>query len=297
MTRKGGMEVCVKSVVEKEAVCDEAESARNSGGGKVALSMEKKNLGRSINRGDFYHGMRSESEKVIVERQVLKERLRQESRVFERDGKMLLDPKAMIDVGLRDEEVEARDIVKDKMVGQLREDAVTVEWGMGILSSLYPVEWNDANYTLLPLMMTIGWQLDEVSGEGWWRGNTQFNFVPHWVQVVHGFENRFVGFMVGPQYNFAPKGSRFGPFVGALVGFSFVDSDLVGEPGRYGGQGQDFCFTFSVRLGARYLISDRCACGAAIYYQHWSNAGLSEPDQENNGLDGIGPMVFLSYTF
>ncbi len=236
---------------------------------------------------------------VLAMRESIKASVRKQadSQTLIHDPKRLEDPKNITSVGLREEELRASDLVRVNEQIQLREDAVSVEVSTGLLTSLYPIGFNDANYTLAPMIMTIGWQLDEVSGEGWWRGNTQFNFMPHWIQVVHGYENRFVGFMAGPQYNFVPEGSRFSPFIGAAVGFSFVDSQLVGEPGNYSGQGQDFCFTFSVRVGVRYLFSDQLAMGLALYYQHWSNAGLSEPNQRNHGLDSIGPTLLISYSF
>jgi opacity protein-like surface antigen len=236
---------------------------------------------------------------VLAFRESIKAKVREKANELRsiHDPKHLEDPKNMISVGLREEELEARDLVRVSEQNQLREDAVTVEMSMGLLTSLYPIGLNDANYTLAPMILTIGWQLDAVSGEGWWRGNTQFNFMPHWIQVVHGYENRFVGFMAGPQYNFLPEGSRISSFIGAAVGFSFVDSELVGSIGSYGGQGQDFCFTFAVRVGMRYLLSDQLAMGLSLHYQHWSNANLSEPNQRNHGLDGIGPMLLISYSF
>lgn len=248
---------------------------------------------------DIRERFKKDEAKVLAERESIKANIRNETKnqKIHASAKEMLDSKNLSSLGLREEEIEARDLVKVTEQKQLREDEVTVEVTSGLLTSLFPIGFNDANYTLAPTIITIGWQLDEVSGEGWWRGNTQFNFMPHWTQVVHGFENRFVGFMAGPQYNFAPEGSRFSPFIGAAVGFSFVDSQLVGEPGLYGGQGQDFCFTFAVRVGVRYLVSDRLAMGLALYYQHWSNAGLSEPNQQNHGLDAIGPVLLISYTF
>jgi opacity protein-like surface antigen len=241
---------------------------------------------------------RQEAE-VLTLRQSIKAAVRDQANRLSSssDPKCLEDPKRLVSARLRSEELKARDLVRVNDEILLREDNVTVEMGTGLLTSLYPIGFNDANYTLFPNLITIGWQLDDVSGQGWLRGNTQFNFMPHWIQVVHGYENRFVGFMAGPQYNFAPEGSRFSPFIGAAVGFSFVDSQLVGEPGNYGGQGQDFCFTFSVRVGVRYWIVDQLMLGVALYYQHWSNADLSEPNQRNHGLDGIGPVLLVSYNF
>jgi len=151
----------------------------------------------------------------------------------------------------------------------------------------------DNNYLIVPIMTSYHWQLDDVGLEGWRRGNTEFIFTGYWDQVAYGPENHFTGALFGPRYNFVQPGWKLVPYIEARVGFGFTDSDDIPA----GAQGQDFCFTFSVSSGARYFINDQLSLSAAIWYEHWSNAALSEPAHENNGLDSIGPVVGISYAF
>ena len=72
-------------------------------------------------------------------------------------------------------------------------------------------------------------------------------------------------------------------------GFGWVDSQ--GVPG---GQGQDLTYNFFGRAGIRHFIGEHLAIGAGLYYQHFSNRGATDP---NPGIDGMGPMVGLTWDF
>ncbi|GAB4242914.1 MAG: hypothetical protein OHK005_07000 [Candidatus Methylacidiphilales bacterium] len=151
---------------------------------------------------------------------------------------------------------------------------------------------NKNNYLIAPQIATVGWQLDPVGNTGWFRGNTEFLFSAFFNPVLNGPENRFVGAAFGPRYHFVQPGSRWIPYIESRVGFCFTDSGTV--PGA---QGQDFCFTFLVGAGVRYLIDEHWQISGGALYQHISNGGLSEPARENNGLDAIGPNLGLHYAF
>ncbi len=153
---------------------------------------------------------------------------------------------------------------------------------------------NSADYSIVPVSLSLNWNLDDVGNSGWRRGNTQFRFSAFYLPILSGPENRFLGFLAGPQYQFVQPGSNFVPFVGAQVGVGFVDS---GVNTTNKGQGQDFCFTFSVNAGVRYYITEHCSVAAELMYQHFSNAGLSEPIQKNIGLDLLGPVLSMVYAF
>jgi hypothetical protein len=151
---------------------------------------------------------------------------------------------------------------------------------------------NKNDYVIAPQILTFGWQLDDVGNQGWLRGNTEFLFSAFYHQVIDGPENRFVGAAFGPRYNFVQEGSRWIPYVEARVGFCFTDSTDVPNA-----QGQDFCLTFMVGTGVRYLIDPHWQLSAGVLYQHISNGGLSEPARTNNGLDAVGPKLGLHYQF
>jgi hypothetical protein len=151
---------------------------------------------------------------------------------------------------------------------------------------------NINNYTIVPTLVTVGWQLDATSTEGWTRGNTEFSFSGVYDDVVHGPESRFVGAVFGPRYNFVQPGWKWVPYVDCRVGFVFTDAT-----GIWGAQGQDFCFTFMIGTGVRYVINEHCGFSVGAIYQHVSNGGLSEPEFANQGLDAVGPQAAFYYKF
>ncbi|MDZ4788324.1 MAG: acyloxyacyl hydrolase [Blastochloris sp.] len=157
-------------------------------------------------------------------------------------------------------------------------------------AALFNVGGNANSYVILPQTTSIRWQLDDVGNEGWRRGNTEWVFSGYYSPVVEGPEDHFTGAMFGPRYNFVQEGWKFVPYIESKVGFGFTTAS-----GVQGAQGQDFCFSFSVGSGVRYLVSDRLEISLGAIYQHYSNAGLSEPARLNNGLDAIGPVLGFSW--
>lgn len=139
------------------------------------------------------------------------------------------------------------------------------------------------------------WQLDEVGNPGWRRGNTEWVTSAFFHPVFDGTESRFTGGMFGPRYNFVQEGWAVVPYVGARVGFGFTDSRDNRQ--REGAQGQDFVFTFMVESGVRYLVNEWLELSLGAMYQHFSNAGLSEPGQKNYGLDVLGPVAAVNVRF
>ena len=154
---------------------------------------------------------------------------------------------------------------------------------------------SESNYHLAPQIVSFHWQLDDVGNPGWRRGNTEWVVGAYYTPVINGPEHRFTGGLFGPRYNFVQPGSKWVPYVDARVGFAFTNS--VNNDMFPGAQGQDFCFTFAVGVGTRYVIDDRWDVSVGALYQHISNGGLSEPGQVNNGLDSVGPNVAVNYKF
>jgi opacity protein-like surface antigen len=97
--------------------------------------------------------------------------------------------------------------------------------------------------------------------------------------------------MVGPRYNYVQPGWKLIPYIEGGVGFAFTDS----RP-QEGGFGQDFNFSFSAGAGAKYLISDQWFVRLGVEYQHYSNAGLSDPIP-NHPIDELGPRLSFGYAF
>jgi opacity protein-like surface antigen len=184
----------------------------------------------------------------------------------------------------------------DGVTPELASDHVwTFELGSGVgFSNVRSGQPNQA-YTLVPIDLTASLKVDDVSLDnflgGWLRGYTEFYFDGQYQQIVRGPEHHVEGFMAGPRYNFVQPGWKLIPYVEGGVGFGFADSNPQG-----GGLGQDFNFSFSAGAGAKYLISDEWFVRLGVGYQHYSNAGLSDPIP-NHPIDELGPKLSVGYSF
>jgi hypothetical protein len=176
-------------------------------------------------------------------------------------------------------------------MGSFHENRVEVGIETG---QLFDVGGGTPRYHIAPQILTVHWQLDDIGNEGWRRGNTEFIFSGYFTPVIKGIEDRYIGALWGPRYNFVQEGWDIVPYLGARVGIGFNDSR---SNQQQKGQGQDFVFTFMVEVGAKYIINDQLNVGLGVMYQHFSNAGLSEPQRINYGLDTLGPVLSLNYGF
>ena len=151
---------------------------------------------------------------------------------------------------------------------------------------------NPNDYIYLPQLITIGWQLDEIGNEGWNRGNTEFLFSGMFAPTLQGPNPWFAGGLFGPRYNFIQPDWPVVPYLESRVGFMFTHA--TGAPDS---QGQDFCFSFTIGAGVRIPVMDQLSVNLGVMFQHISNAGLSEPQNQNVGLDSIGPTLSVSWAF
>ena len=88
---------------------------------------------------------------------------------------------------------------------------------------------------------------------------------------------------VGSTRNLAATG-RFS----STDGFTRGSSIPSGPPH---GQGQDLTFMPTVTGGVLYAVSPRQKIGLSLFYEHFSNAGMSEPEAHNVGLNSVGPLI------
>jgi len=125
---------------------------------------------------------------------------------------------------------------------------------------------------------------DPLGGEAWYRGNLEALFEG---ALVFNTNPRF-GYALGGgstlRYNFL-SWDRFVPFLDANFGMVYMDFDL---------EGQSDGFNFNVGFGAGFhqFLSQHTALTPAVRYQHFSNAGLSEP---NRGINDVLFLVGVSY--
>ena len=154
--------------------------------------------------------------------------------------------------------------------------------------SKFPAAWFAAN--------TTDWedeaQLDEIGNDGWNRGNTEFLFSGMFAPTIQGPNPWFAGGLFGPRYNFIQPDWPVVPYLESRVGFLFTHA--TGAPDS---QGQDFCFSFTIGAGVRIPVMDQLSVNLGVMFQHISNAGLSEPQNQNVGLDSIGPTLSVSWAF
>lgn len=194
-----------------------------------------------------------------------------------------IDNKKMVDCGLTDEKNWSTELSSGVLFSNVRSDTAY-------------------NTTLVPVQLAGVLKIDDVSNDqllgGVLRGNTEFLFRGDFYQTVWGRENHLAGLSVGPRYNFVQPGWKFVPFVEGTVGVLFADSNPTTRADGTGlGLGQDFNFTFGVAVGFRYDFTENWYARLACDYMHVSNAGMSEPEHQNEAIDALGPKVSVGYRF
>jgi Lipid A 3-O-deacylase (PagL) len=150
------------------------------------------------------------------------------------------------------------------------------------------------NYTLVPLNFSLRWQLYDINGRSFLRGNTDLTFTGSYTAITQGPESRYAAFITGVRYNFVQPNWRVVPYLEGRAGFGFTDARQPEELAARQplvGQGQDFTFTFIMGSGLRYNFNPRYSISAGIAYMHISNFGLSEPKYYNHGVNVVGPNV------
>jgi opacity protein-like surface antigen len=176
----------------------------------------------------------------------------------------------------------------------------SLELGSGILVS--DIRTDNTGYTFIPVNLTAALKLDDVTLDnvygGMFRGYTEWVLRGFGMIVAHGIESRFVGMNMGPRYHFCQPGWKLKPFIEGNVGFAFTDSRGLTTLDRGDiGQGQDFAFNFGIIGGVRYDIDDTWFVRLSGVFTHFSNAGLSEPDNHNNSIDAAGPELSVGIHF
>ena len=153
---------------------------------------------------------------------------------------------------------------------------------------------NPNHYVTAPEILTLRWQ--RKPPEQFFH--TPFTFSQQWeisaviVAIPRGPESHYFGFGLGPRIVLAKPGSRFSLYIDGRFVVGAIDSS--GPPA---GQGEDLTFSALVGTGLDYAINRRMKVSAGFLYEHFSNAGLSEPQVPNIGLNTIGPKFEFSYSF
>jgi len=147
------------------------------------------------------------------------------------------------------------------------------------------------HYTLVPNIASIRWQIDNIWGWKFLRGNTDFSFSGSYTAIPRGAETRYFAFDYGIRRNFIQPNWRIVPYFEGRGGVGDINAK---EPyGVLYAQGQDLTFTLMMGSGARYNFNPRYSVAAGMAYMHVSNLYLSEPKYFNNGINVYGPIVGL----
>jgi hypothetical protein len=147
-------------------------------------------------------------------------------------------------------------------------------------------------YTLVPVIGSLRWQLDDVGGPWILRGNWDLELSGAVTFIPRGPETHYFAWIMGFRRNFVPRRGRFAPYFDGRLGLGHIDAK---EPlGVLYAQGQDFTFTVNMGSGVRYNFNPRYAISAGLNWMHISNLYLSEPKFSNYGINVYGPMFGIS---
>ena len=143
-------------------------------------------------------------------------------------------------------------------------------------------------YTLVPIIASVRWQIDDVGGPWIFRGNWDLQCSGTYTFIPRGPETRYIAWILGVRRNFVPRRGKIAPYFDGRVGMGNIDAK---EPlGVLYAQGQDFTFTVNMGAGARYNFSPQYSISAGLNWMHISNLYASEPQFANYGINVYGPM-------
>jgi Lipid A 3-O-deacylase (PagL) len=143
-------------------------------------------------------------------------------------------------------------------------------------------------YTLVPVIASLRWHVNDIGGPWILRGNFDFTFSGSVTLIPRGPETRYFVFIYGIRRNFVYRNWRIVPYFDERGGIGNIDAK---EPlGVLFAQGQDLTFTYDIGAGVRYNFDPRYSISAGMNYMHISNCYLSEPRYTNYGINVYGPM-------
>jgi hypothetical protein len=148
---------------------------------------------------------------------------------------------------------------------------------------LYPLR-----YTLVPIVASLRWHLNDVGGPLILRGNWDITFSASATAIPRGAETHYFSYDMGVRRNFVPRNCRIAPYWDLRTGAGLIDAK--GPLGVYYAQGQNLTFTLNMGSGVRYNFNPRYAISAGLNWMHISNNNLSAPQYSNYGINVYGPV-------
>jgi hypothetical protein len=150
-------------------------------------------------------------------------------------------------------------------------------------------------YTLVPIIASLRWHIDGISGPIILRGNFDLTLSGSVTAIPRGPESRYFSYIMGIRRNFVPRKWRAAPYFDVRLGVGNIDAK--GPQGVPYAQGEDLTFTVNMGSGFRYNFSPRYSFSAGLNFMHISNLDLSEGNGKpswgvrNYGINVYGPMV------
>jgi hypothetical protein len=160
---------------------------------------------------------------------------------------------------------------------------------VGAPYNTYPLK-----YTLVPIIASLRWHMNDVGGPWILRGNWDLTFSGSVTAIPRGPETRYFAYIMGIRRNFVPRSWRIVPYFDTRLGLGNIDAK--GPNGVKYAQGQDFTFTVNMGSGVRYNFNPRFAISAGMHFMHISNLDLSQGNGRPNwgitnyGINVYGPM-------
>ena len=161
---------------------------------------------------------------------------------------------------------------------------------VGDTYNTYPLK-----YTLIPIIASLRWHIDGVSGPLVLRGNFDLTLSGSATAIPRGPESRYFSYIMGIRRNFVPRNWRAAPYFDVRLGVGNIDAK--GPQEVLYAQGEDLTFTVNMGSGVRYNFSPRYAISAGLNFMHISNLDLSEGNGKPNwgvrnyGINVFGPMI------
>ena len=147
-------------------------------------------------------------------------------------------------------------------------------------------------YTLVPIIASVRWQLNNVGGPWIFRGNWDWSFSGSVTAIPRGPESRYFSYVMGIRRNFVPRRGKLAPYFDGRLGLGNIDAK--GPDGVAYAQGQNFTFTMNMGSGVRYNCNRRYSISGGLNWMHISNLYLSEPKYRNYGINVYGPMAGIN---
>jgi hypothetical protein len=165
-----------------------------------------------------------------------------------------------------------------------------------------PYTEHPLKYTLVPIVLSLRWQMTNLGGPWIFRGNWDLTSSGSFTWIPSGPETRFISYDMGLRRNFVPRNRNYDPYLDIRLGVGQINAK--GPKGVPYAQGENWPeFTMNLGTGIRYNFSPRFAFTAGINYMHISNMDLSEHKPNatdpnwgpiNYGINVYGPQLGIN---